>query len=126
MDKIASQIPVVVTEARDHLKKMAGSLVASESRCSALEKELRFHKIARRMEERRIDDDLNFDAKLSKLASIPTNRLDAFETALEISPGGFKLGSLQDEEAGGDSHGRTGAPARKALDDFITSGAARS
>ena len=125
MEKIAGQFPAVVTEARDHLRKMAHSLVAEREKSAALEKELRLHKLARRMEARRIDDELDFDQKLAKLASIPDDRIDSFETALEMSPGGFKLGSLQDqEETSAGTEGLSSTDAQKQLDSWILSGAA--
>lgn len=125
MEKIAAQVPVIVTEARDHLRKMAHSLVTEIEKSAALERELRLHKLARRMEARRIDDELDFDEKLAKLASIPNGRLDSFETALEMSPGGFKLGSLQDqEETSAGTEGLSSTEAQNQLDTWISSNAA--
>ena len=125
MEKIAAQVPGIVTEARDHLRKMAHTLVTEREKSASLERELRLHKLARRMESRRIDDELDFEQKLSKLASIPTGRLDSFETALEMSPGGFKLGSLQDqEETSAGVEGLSSSEAQKNLDSWISSNAA--
>lgn len=127
MEKLAAQVPAIVTEARDHLRKMAHSLVAETEKSAALEKELRFHKLARRMEERRIDDALDLESKLAKLASIPESKLDAFEAALELSPGGYKLGSLQHtEEETGNSNAEGGPKPHESLDAWIGSGQAFS
>jgi len=126
MDKVAAQIPTMVTEARDHLRKMAHSLVTEREKRSAVERELRLHKIARRLEERRIDDELSFEQKLNKLASLKSKKLDTFETALELSPGGFKLGALQENDSNNNAGGEDGqgSQARSDLDAWIASGAA--
>lgn len=125
MEKIAAQVPGILVECRNHLRKMASTLVESEEKCTELGRELRLHKIARDMEKRQIDDELDFEEKIAKLASIPTNRLESFETALTMRPGGFKLGSLQDqEESSAGTEGLSSNEAQGQLDSWIASNAA--
>ena len=101
MEKVAAQIPDMQDAAAAHLEKMATDNVQLVKRAEAAEHELRLHKIARRMEDRRILTDLDFDAKIAKLQEVPAEKLATLEQAVEMTAGGVRLGSLStDEEAG--------------------------
>jgi hypothetical protein len=126
LTKLASQIPAITQEAAGHLRKLAHQNVELVQENESLKAELRLHKIARRMEERRIDGELSFEEKVARLQQVPGDKIDALETAIEISPGGFKLGSLQDgEETGsGGGEGLSVKDQQHQLDTFILSGQA--
>ena len=121
--KLASQMPMILRESSAHLTKVAQDNLHKSQKIAALEHELRVMKLAQRFADRQIDEELSFDQKVQKLAAFTPSRLDVIEASLELTPGGHKLGSLQEEEAS--SGNRTsGNSARLDLEAFITSGAA--
>lgn len=131
MKKLASQVPAVLAETGRHMSKLASRNVELEQENSALRHELRLHKLAHRMEERGLEQSLSFEEKVAHLQSVPTGKLDALEQAVELTHGGFKLGSLQEPDTNpndnGVAHMELGSAAHeKALDDFIMSGRALS
>jgi hypothetical protein len=128
MDKLASQVPAVLAEASAHLRKTASRLVEVETENTALRHELRITKLAQRMEARGLEQTLNLGQKMAHLKEVDPTKLDALEHAVELSAGGFKLGSL--EEPSGDNsvedvQSELGSAAHhEALDTFILSGRA--
>jgi len=122
MKKLASQVPGILSEASSHLKKVASENVSLHQRNDALTRELRLHKLAMRMEERNLEPHLTMKQKIAHLQTVPPARLDATEQAIELSAGGYKLGSLQtsSEET---QHGGVSSSALD-LDNYITSGQA--
>lgn len=125
LSKLASSIPAIMAEAVPHMRKMAQTVLDQDEEIQGLKNELRLSKIARRMEERRVDSSLDFDQKIAKLKEIDISRLDAVEQAVEMSAGGFKLGSLQETEASNGVEGAVpGTQNHDLLDTFILSGRA--
>lgn len=128
MNKLASKVPAILAEASAHLRKTASRLVEVEGENTRLRHELRITKIAHRMEERGLDPALNLEAKIAQLHEVAEKRFDALEQAIELSPGGFKLGSLEEPEETDSVEGvpsELGSAAHhNALDAFIVSGRA--
>jgi len=128
MQKLAHQVPAVLAEASATLRKTASRLVEVENENDALKHQLRVEKLARRMEQRGLDPNLDFDQKIAHLQEVDKTKLDTLEQAVELSAGGFKLGSLEDSQTN-DSvegvHEELGSAAHhEALDNFILSGRA--
>lgn len=127
MNKLASKVPAILAEASAHLRKTASRLVEVENENTRLRHELRITKIAQRMEERGLDPALNLDQKISHLSDVDPGKFDALEQAVELSAGGFKLGSLEEPENNnveGDPSELGSADHHDALDAFILSGRA--
>lgn len=126
MKKLASQVPAVLAEASATLRKTASRLLDVEQRNEALQNELRVMKLANRMEERGLDPNLDLEKKIAHLQKVDPSKLDALEQAVELSAGGFKLGSL--EEANDNVEGvhtdQGSAAHHEDLDNFILSGRA--
>lgn len=129
LQKLASQVPAILAESSKHLSKLASNNVKLSEENSVLRNELRLHKIARRMEDRGLESGLSFEQKIAHLHEVDSSKLDALEAAVELTHGGFKLGSLAEvdepnnkgvvQEVGSATHFNT-------LDDFIMSGRALS
>lgn len=98
MEKLAAEIPAILTESSAQLRKLAHENTQLVEERDAALYELRLNKVARRLEERNLESDLSFTQKLAYLQSIDPSKMDAFEQAIELSTGGFKLGSIQREE----------------------------
>lgn len=124
MKKLAEQAPQILSASANHLRKLANANVDLAQRNQELEHQLRLHKLARRMEDRGLEQQFNFEEKLSHLQEIDSSKLDSLEQAVELSPGGFKLGSLQIETTGQESSPAPGNTSYKELDEFIESGGA--
>lgn len=130
MKKLASQVPAVLAATSAHMSKLAGRNVELEAENKALQNELRLHKLAHRMEERGLEQSLSFEEKVAHLQQVKRAKLDALEQAVELTHGGFKLGSLKEPDTTPDTevgHSELGSAAQQnALDDFIMSGRALS
>lgn len=121
MQKLAGDLQGVLLTSAEHLQKMAASqaeLIAVNAQQSH---ELQAYKIARRMEQRGLESDLDYEAKVAKLLEMPTEKLATMEQAIEFVPGGFRLGTVQadDKMASGES-----TSSADPLDAFISSQAA--
>lgn len=119
--KVAADAPGVILAAAQHMRKLANDNVALHSRAEAAEHQLSCMKLARRMEERGLEQDLDFDQKVAELIRTPVEKLAAIEQALEMYPGGFRLGAVDTEEK---TASEAGVGSRDALDTFINTGAA--
>lgn len=117
---IENDIPVTLSLAAKHMRKLASDNAALYDSNQRLAHELRLHKIAMRMEERSLDPGVPLQEKVAQLQEFPPNKLDSLEQAIELSAGGFKLGSLQ--EADRPSEGSNSSYAE--LTSFILSGEA--
>lgn len=100
MTKVAGQVPGVLHEAAQHMRKLAEDNVGLVEENDALKHELRTMKLARRMEVRGLEPALDFDAKVAKIAQIPTSKLAAVEEAVELAAGGFRLGHVEQPQQG--------------------------
>lgn len=96
MDKVAAQVPGVLSAGAAHMRKIAQQNIDLVRQCEALENEVRVMKLARRMEERNIQNDLSFEEKCASLRDADNEKLATYESAVELSAGGFTLGSLKD------------------------------
>jgi len=124
--KMASQVPAVLAEASATLRKTASRLIEAENENGILRNELRLAKIARRMEQRGLEPALDFEQKIAQLKEVQPSKLDALEHAVELTAGGFKLGSLEEPNDNVEGvHGESVSATNYAsLDNFILSGRA--
>lgn len=115
--KIASQVPAVLQESAQHMRKLSEDNANLVQENDELRHELRLVKLARRMEERGLEPSLDFDEKVATLRGFDRSKLASFEQAVEITAGGFALGRLEhpDDKTASDSGG--GDP----LENFVLS-----
>ncbi len=122
LQKLAGDLQGVLRTSAAHMKKLANSNAELLATSAQQDRELKAYKLARRMEQRGLNSELDFEAKVAAMLEMPTEKLATLEQAVEIAPGGFRLGSVQadDKTASGDS------PAQQVddLDAFIASQAA--
>jgi hypothetical protein len=116
-EKLAADLPAVLQEAANHMELMSHKLASSEKRASDMELELRAMKLARRMEDRGVNQGLTFEQKVAELRGAGLDKLATVEQALEMATGGFRLGAAVEAEVS-PSVGAGADP----LGDFITSG----
>lgn len=129
LSKIASAAPAVLLEGARLTRKLAQDNIDLQERNDALERELTIHKLAMRMQERDLESELSIEEKVAKLREVDSTKLASIEAAVEMSHGGFKLGSLKIEEElisqpanQNKSSGELGSSARyERLDDFVRS-----
>lgn len=98
LEKLASDVPGILTAGAEHMRKLATSNVALLERAEGAEHELRLMKLARRMETRGLEPSLSYEEKVASLREHPTEGIGSLEQAVELAAGGFSLGRL--EEAG--------------------------
>lgn len=118
MAKVANQTPGILKAASDQLRSMAVELVDATREKEAAQHELSAMKIARRMEERGLEQGLSYQEKVAALYDSTPEKLAHIESAVELASGGFSLGRLSEEE------GAKVAASSDDLDAFILSGAA--
>ena len=97
-EKLAADLPAVLTEAANHMEAMSRNQVALEKRASDAEHELRVMKLARRMEERGVHSTLSFEEKVAELRGAHSEKLAAMENGLEFAARGFNLGTAKEPE----------------------------
>lgn len=121
LQKLAGDLQGVLLTSAQHLKKIANSNAELLAVNAQQDRELKAYKLARRMEMRGLNSDLDFEAKVASLLEMPIEKLATLEQAVELAPGGFRLGSVQ-----ADDRGVSGEPPAKVddLDAFIASQAA--
>lgn len=123
LQKLAGDLQGVLTTASQHLKKMASAHANLLAENQQKDHELKAYKLARRMEQRGISPELDFEAKVASLLDTPVEKLATMEQAVELASGGFRLGSVQtDDKTAHD--GDVGSPGADVLDAFISSNAA--
>lgn len=121
LQKLAGDLPAVLTSAADHLKKMAGRHAAVVQENEQLAHELSAHKLARRLEQRGLSSELDYEAKVAKLLEMPVEKLASMDAAIELASGGFSLGRVEaDDKTASEGSQAGGDP----LDSFISSNAA--
>jgi hypothetical protein len=121
LQKLASDLPAVLKTAADHLKKLSHSHVAVVRENEQLSHELSAHKLARRMEQRGLSSELDYEAKVAKLLEMPVQKLASMDAAIELASGGFNLGKVEaDDKTASEGSQPGGDP----LDSFISSNAA--
>ncbi len=133
MDKLAAKVPGIMATGAAHMRKIAQQNVDLVRQNQALTNEIRVMKLARRMEDRGIQNDLSFEEKIAALRDADPQKLASMEGAVEISAGGFTLGALKDrsEIMGGEKVASIkgeeyslGTGESDPLDTFVLSGAA--
>lgn len=121
--QLIGQTPEVMKVAAGTIRELATQVVDLEEENAAQGQLIHQMKIARRMEERGHRSDLDFDAKVAYVATFDTDKLAAFEQALEMTAGGeVALGRV---ETTGNDEGNSPVSLGE-LDEFITSGQALS
>lgn len=120
-NKLASQMPGVLKEAADHMRKLANQNVDLLQENGELKSELRIMKLARRMEERGIEPTLDFDTKVASLREVGDEKLSVIEQAVELAPGGFNLGRLGGGEESSDKVAGDESPSGDSLEHFVLS-----
>lgn len=100
MEKVAGQVPGIMHEAAQHMRKLAEHNVELVQERDALLHENRLMKIARRMEQRGLEPNLSFEEKVAKLQEVPSEKLAATEQAIELTAGGFRLGHIEQPQVG--------------------------
>lgn len=108
MTKVAGQIPGVLHEASQHMRKIAEENVTLVEENDALRRELTNMKLARRMEQRGLEPALSFDEKVAKVAEMPGEKLASLEGAIEMAAGGFRLGTVQEQPQDGEKRAAKG------------------
>lgn len=98
LQKIASATPGVLTAGSQLVKKLANDNLELVGSNEALEHSLRIHKLAMRMEERKLEPGLTVTEKVAMLEKTPVAKLAGIEAAVEMQAGGFKLADLRIEE----------------------------
>jgi len=119
--KVASDVPGVLLAAAEHLTKLANDNVALEQRAESAEHQVACYKLARRMEERGLQQELTFDEKVAALQQLPVAKIATMEQAVELSAGGFSLGTVAEDSK---TASPNGVENPEALESFINSGAA--
>lgn len=124
LQKLAGDLQGVLRTSAQHLEKLANEHAELLAVHAKQDHELQAFKLARRMEQRGLQPDLDFEQKVAKLLETPVEKLATLEQAIELAPGGFRLGSVQaDDKVANDDFGSSGSAADP-LDSFISSQAA--
>jgi hypothetical protein len=122
--KIAGQVPGIMHEAAQHMRKLAEDNVELTQERDILFHENRLMKIAMRMEQRGLDPNLSFEEKMAKLEGVPAEKLATFEQAIEMAAGGFRLGTTESSRDGEKQASRGELYSASAggddLDNFVT------
>lgn len=118
-DKLASDVPALLTEAASHMEQLSTKLAASEKAKADFAHELRAMKLARRMEERQLHTNLTYDQKVAELREATPEKLASIENGIEYAAQGFRLGAAAQTEDPS-SAGTSADP----LGDWISSNAA--
>lgn len=101
MNKLAEQaqkLPELLMAAQQQLTKMAHQNVELAKERDAAVHELRVVKMAQRMEERRIQPARSLEEKVAELRGLSPDKLAHVEHAIELTAGGFTLGSLVESD----------------------------
>lgn len=94
-----AELAPIVRESATHMEKMASELASMSKRAGDAEHELQCMKLARRMEQRGIEAELDFEEKVAKLMPLNSTKLASMENAVEIAAGGFRLGAPPEKVA---------------------------
>lgn len=122
--KIAQESPTHLRGAASHMRKLASTVIELEERATAAEREVLNYKLAARMEQRGLQPDMDYAAKVAHVAKLPATKLAAFEEALELAPGGVGVfGRLTEDDK---LAGRTGEDRKSEFDEWIMTGGPHS
>lgn len=126
--KVAHDTPAIIREAGSLMRKMAGANITLEKRASNAERELQAMKLARKLEDRGLNADLDFDQKVARIMGMDQDKIASFEAGIELAASGGGLGAVMSEEdAKTASSMSAGAPITDAdFDSFILTGGAFS
>lgn len=122
LQKLAGDLQGVLTTAATHMSKLANAHAQVLAVNAQYEHELKAYKLARRMEQRGLSSELDFEAKVASILATPVTKLASMEQAIELASGGFRLGSVQADDKTAAEEGSPGTV--DVLDAFITSQAA--
>lgn len=121
LQKLAGDLQGVLRTSAQHLTKMANAHAALMADNQQKDHELKAYKLARRMEQRGIIPELDFESKVAKLIETPVEKLATYEQAVELAATGFRLGSVSaDDRVVSSEQGSN----PDVLDSFISSQAA--
>lgn len=98
LQKLAGNVPEVLRASSQHLVKMAKSHADLLAVSKQQGHELQAYKLARRMEQRGLSPELDFEQKVAKLLETPQEKLATYEQAVELAASGFRLGSVARDE----------------------------
>ncbi len=98
LNKLAGDLQGVLMTASQHLTTMASAHAELLKQNETLNHELAAMKLARRMEQRGLSPELDFEAKVARLLDTPHAKFAAMEQAIELATGGFRLGSVQADD----------------------------
>lgn len=98
LTKLAHDVPAVLAEGARVTRKLAQDNLDLTATNEALEKSLRIHKLAMRMEERKLEPSLSVTEKVAMLEKVDDRRLSGIEAAVEMQAGGFKLADLRNDD----------------------------
>jgi hypothetical protein len=98
INKLAGDLQGVLRASAEHLVKLANSNAELLATTQSQEHELKAYKLARRMEQRGLSPDLDFEQKVAKLLETPVEKLATFEQAVELASSEFRLGSVELDE----------------------------
>lgn len=125
IEKIASEVPSVMLEAAQHMRKLAEDNTELVQERNALQHELQATKLALRMEERGLEPNLTLAQKIAKLSVLPGTKLAATEQAVELAAGGFSLGHVEnpnvDTKVASRGELYNAGQGEDELDNFVTS-----
>ncbi len=117
--KLAEETQAILLDAAKTMETQSRELVKTAQQRDAALRELRIMKLAKLMEDRGIASELDFNAKVAELSRAENAKLATMEQAIELSAGGFRLGSTYDsaQDVSGPSSGDP-------LEAYIMSGSA--
>jgi hypothetical protein len=98
LQKLAGDLQGVLTTAATHMTKMANANAQLMAVNAQQEHELKAMKLARRLEQRGLSPEYDFEAKVAKLLETPIEKLATMEQAIELATGGFRLGSVHADD----------------------------
>lgn len=118
--KLAGDLQGVLRTSAEHLVKLANQNAELLAINEQQSRELMAMKLARRMEQRGLSTELDFEEKVAMLLETPVEKLATMEQAIELATGGFRLGSVQadDKMAGTTEYG---ARTPDDLDSYVSS-----
>ncbi len=115
--KIAGQIPGIMSEAAEHLRSLSQTNVKLAQANTKLAHEVRVLKLAKRMEDRGLENGLSVDEKVAKLMGLSAEKVANIENAVEMAAGGFNLGTIRNDE----TEKSSSAGGSDDLENYITS-----
>lgn len=97
-EKLAGDLQEVLRTSASHMTKLANQNAALLAENTQQGRQLAAYKLARRMEQRGLNPELDFEAKVAKVLEVPQEKLATLEQAIELTTGGFRLGLVQEDD----------------------------